>query len=150
MAEIPDRRDFVLSIRPEYAKLIIGGEKTVELRRRFANRVGPGAIALIYCTSPTQAIIGMTEILDIECLPIGRLWSKHGKAAKVRPDTFSSYFAGCNKGFALLLGKPRKFERALSASKLRKQFGFVPPQSFVYLPMRYYALLENERLQAPY
>jgi predicted transcriptional regulator len=58
MSEESEKRDFLLSIHPTYVEKIVGGMKTVELRRRFAEDVAPGAILLIYSTSPTQALVG--------------------------------------------------------------------------------------------
>ena len=40
-------RDVLLSIRPVHAEKILTGDKTVELRRRFASAVTPGTLALI-------------------------------------------------------------------------------------------------------
>ena len=36
-----ERRDVVLSIKPEYSSKIVKGKKTVELRRRFPTRCRP-------------------------------------------------------------------------------------------------------------
>ena len=141
------RRDVLFSIRPEYAEQIVDGAKTVELRRRFTSKVSAGSMALIYCTSPTQAIIGAAAIMGVECLPIRKIWTKHGSAAKIKRTKFDDYFDGCVEGFAILLGSPIRFENKVPASKLKKKFGFVPPQSFIYLPEKYYSLLEHGQLQ---
>jgi predicted transcriptional regulator len=150
MSEVGEfrRRDVLFSVRPEYAEQIVEGQKTVELRRRFTNKVAAGSLALIYCTSPTKAIIGVAVILGVECLPIRRIWAKHGPAAKIDRLAFDNYFCGCKEGFAILLGRPRRFEKQLRASRLHQRFGFVAPQSFIYLPKRYYSLLEHDQLQA--
>jgi predicted transcriptional regulator len=149
-AQHREKRDFLLSIHPKYAQLIMNGTKTVELRRRFANQVAEDAIALIYCTSPTQAIIGMTAIVGVECLPLAKLWRNHGNAARVQVDAFRSYFRGCEVGYALLLGEAKRFKKSVSAICLKKQFGFVAPQSFIYLSSKYYPLFGNGQLQIPY
>lgn len=142
------RRDFLLSIRPNYAELIVDGQKTVELRRRFPKSVEQGAVALIYCTSPKKAIIGTADIAAVECLPLSKIWSRYGLDARIERKDFDSYFEGCEAGYAILLRNAKRFEKQVGASKLRKQFGFVAPQSFVYLPDKYYSLLGNDQLQA--
>jgi predicted transcriptional regulator len=147
---LSDKKNFLLSIRPVFAELIVDGEKTVELRRRFTTSVDPNALALIYCTSPTQAIIGVAHIQAVERLPINKLWSKHSRSAKVNRDQFDEYFSGLKHGYAIILTDALRFEKKVAASKLRKLFGFVAPQSFAYLSSEYYALLENDRLQASY
>jgi predicted transcriptional regulator len=100
-----ERRDFLFSIKPGYAELIVEGEKTVELRRRFTKNVAAGSIVLIYCTSPTQAIIGFARIKKVELLPLDTLWSKHGSRAKIDEEDFDSYFLGCDEGYAILFDK---------------------------------------------
>jgi predicted transcriptional regulator len=142
-----ERKDVLFSIRPNFAEKIINGSKTVELRRRFTHKVKAGAIALIYCTSPTKAIVGAAVIVGIECLPIKTIWDRHGAAAEIRRTDFNDYFFGCKEGFAILLRKPVRFEKQVKASNLKKRFGFVAPQSFIYLPKKYYALLEHGQLQ---
>ena len=144
---LEQKRDFLFSIRPEYAHLIVEGEKTVELRRRFTLNATAGALALIYCTSPTQAIIGFARIKKVELLPVDTLWSKHGKRARINEADFDSYFLGRDDGYAILFDKAVRFEKQIAASKLRKKFGFVAPQSFVYLTPEYYSLLEHDQLQ---
>lgn len=149
MTEIA-RRDFLVSIRPLYAEKIINGAKTVELRRRFVNEIDPGAVVLIYSSSPIQAIVGYAAISGVQRLPIEKMWRKHAEAACIRRRDFDSYFAGLEVGYAILLGTVRRFRQAFAAAELRKRFGFVPPQSFRYLPEAYYALLKHEQLQGSY
>jgi predicted transcriptional regulator len=62
MDAIPDfTRDLLVSLHPRHASNILSGEKTVELRRRFPERHMRGALALIYSTSPVQAIVGVAR-----------------------------------------------------------------------------------------
>lgn len=147
MSEESERRDFLLSIHPTYVEKIVGGVKTVELRRRFAEDVVPGAILLIYSTSPTQALVGSVTIKEVLRLPLGELWDRHGAAACIDRDAFDAYFAGLEEGFAILLQDVRPFARQVAAADLKAKFGFVAPQSFMYLRREYYPLLNDERVQ---
>jgi len=147
MAEVA-KKDFLVSIRPPYARKIIEGVKSVELRRRFADEVESGSILLIYSTSPVQAIVGYATIREVCKLPIRELWHRFGSDACVPRDRFYDYFRGLDEGYAISLGDVHRFVRNVTASALRKKFGFIPPQSYMYLPMQYYSLLKNERLQA--
>lgn len=144
------RQDFVVSIRPHYAKKIVEGEKTVELRRRFVDEVDPGSLILIYSTSPIQAIIGRATIDDVRKLSLRKIWQAFADKACVDRREFDQYFYGLDEGYAILLKNVKKFRHCLAAADLRKRFGFVPPQSFRYLPEEYYSLLDHERLQAPH
>lgn len=148
MTEGSKRRDFLVSIRPTHVENIVQGRKTVELRRRFSEDVAPGAVLLIYSTSPTQAIVGTAHIRGVRKLPLDSLWAEHGGAACITRQDFDSYFSGLSEGYAILLSDVRPFARQVAAADLREQFNFVAPQSFMYLRQEYYPLLSNERLQA--
>ena len=138
------RKDFLMSIQPIHAEKIVDGDKTVELRRRFVHHVEPGALLLIYSSSPIRAIIGYVAIAGVRRLPVKKIWSEYGKAACVCRGDFDEYFAGAEHGYAILLGEVKRFTPTVAAAELRKRFSFVPPQSFRYLPREYYSLLDYD------
>lgn len=148
MTESSSRRDFLVSIRPTHVENIVHGRKTVELRRRFSEHVAPGAVLLIYSTSPTQAIVGSARISGVRRLQLGDLWEQYGDAACIDRETFDAYFSGLSEGYAILLQDVKPFARHVAGADLKEQFGFVPPQSFMYLRQEYYSLLDHERVQA--
>lgn len=125
-------RDVVLSIRPKFASRIMAGKKTVELRRRFPVSAPKGAIAYIYSTSPERAMVGLAEIADVHKLDVDEIWRRYSDAAYIERAEFVSYFDGLDQGFALEFANARPFAKPLSLSDLREQFGFEPPQSFLY------------------
>jgi predicted transcriptional regulator len=143
-------RDVLFSIRPAHAEKILTGNKTVELRRRFANAVTPGTLALIYSTSPTSALIGSAKIKAVHCTDLPTLWKTHRKAACLNKSDFEAYFAGLQRGYAIILESARPLERPVGLTELRKRFGFEPPQSYQYASPRIRGLIGNERPQAPH
>lgn len=143
------KRDFLVSVRPEYAEKIVEGVKTVELRRRFSDDVEAGAMIFIYSTSPTRAVIGSASIGSVQRLELEDLWFKFGKAACIERDAFDTYFAGREHGYAILLEDVKPVSPSVGAADLHEQFGFVAPQSFMYLKQEYYHLLGHERVQTP-
>lgn len=138
-----NRRDVLLSIRPVYADKIIGGAKTVEFRRRFPRNLSPGTTMLIYSSSPTRAIIGCADIKRVDRLSIESLWRKHGKAGCIERSAFFDYFDGLKQGYAIVLENVRRLRSRVPAADLKTQFGFVAPQSFMYLRPEHYALLDE-------
>jgi predicted transcriptional regulator len=52
----------IISIRPEHARNIMAGRKTVELRRRFPASVLHGTTMLIYSSTPERALVGAVRI----------------------------------------------------------------------------------------
>jgi predicted transcriptional regulator len=106
-------RYVVFSIRPPHAEKILAGKKTIELRRRFAD--DPGALALIYTTSPTCALTGPTRSA-IDC------WKLYRAAACVPKGAFEDYFSGRKCSYAIMLAFARPLARPVGLSELREQF----------------------------
>lgn len=140
--------EIVLSIKPNYANLILSGQKTIELRRRFPQSISSRVVALIYSTAPTQAIIGQVTIVSVEKLPITKLWNTTKGETFITKTDFDRYFSGLSEGFALRLEKPKKFNSPIVVSDLVERFDFLPPQSFRYIRQEHGSLLSDERLQA--
>ena len=141
---LPKARDIVLSIHPQYSSLILAGEKTVELRRRFPVSCVAGTIAYIYSTMPVQALVGKVEISGVEKLPVCEIWSKYNTAAGSEQKNFDLYFAGLKEGAVLKLKNAQALSRLFYLPELKKRFGFEPPQSFVYARSDLIGALENE------
>jgi predicted transcriptional regulator len=141
-------RDVLVSIRPNYASKIVRGEKTVELRRRFPEAGTRGAIALIYSTSPVQAVVGFARIKRVLRLPISQMWKIYGGAACISKLQFNAYFFGLSEGYAILFDRAWPLKQPLTAGELYEQFGIVPPQSYRYVTADCIALLHDEQLQA--
>ena len=147
MAANEPRLDFLVSIRPQYVAKILAGQKTVELRRRFPESVGVGAIAYIYSTSPVRAVVGCAKIKEVQRLTVADIWKEHADAACISRRDFYSYFSGTSFGFAILLGAVKAMRNQLPAYELESQFGIVPPQSYRYVTERFISLLDDEPFQ---
>jgi predicted transcriptional regulator len=132
-AQLPLSRDVIFSIRPVHAEKILGGSKTVELRRRFTSAVRPGTLALIYSTSPTSALTGSVSIKEVQWLAVSELWEKHCSAACLPKREFEDYFSGLKRGYAIVLTSAKPLARPVGLPELRERFGFEPPQSYQYI-----------------
>ena len=141
---IPGSKQIVLSIHPRYCSMILTGEKTVELRRRFPASGIRGATAYIYSTSPVQAMVGRVEIVDVVKLPVTTIWHIYGRDACIEQEDFDIYFANVAVGSVLKLRNPEPFSRPLELAELRQRFGFEPPQSFVYAKADLIGALHDE------
>jgi predicted transcriptional regulator len=101
MDAIPEfTRDLLVSVHPRHASNILTGEKTVELRRRFPEKRTRGASALIYSTTPVQAIVGVARIKHVLKLP--GIWKEYGAAARVSKSEVEAYFSGLREGYVIL------------------------------------------------
>jgi predicted transcriptional regulator len=150
MAASEPRRDFLVSIRPQYVARILAGQKTVELRRRFPESVSVGTMAYIYSTSPVRAVVGCAKIKEVQRLTVADIWKEHADAACISRRDFYNYFSGTKFGFAILLGAVKAMRNQLTACELESQFGIVPPQSYRYVTERFISLLDDEPFQITY
>ncbi len=119
----------LMSIKPSYARMILEGSKTIELRRRFSEKVQVESKILIYATDPVKAIIGECSIKEILKLPLAKLWQRACREAMIDWKTFDSYFTGLEFGYGIVVYKTLMYEDIIPLSTLRtKQIAV--PQSY--------------------
>jgi predicted transcriptional regulator/ribosomal protein S18 acetylase RimI-like enzyme len=129
----PDGRMLVMSLRPEYADLVLSGKKTVEFRRRFSAEYA-GAKTVFYVTSPVRQFLFAAVIAGVDGLPKTDLWSKYRRDGGVSKAVFDSYFVGVPQGFALRLTDVEMLQNTMSLQDARRLCpGLRPPQSFMRL-----------------
>lgn len=122
----------VMSVKPKWAKLIMSGEKKVELRKSFSKSVLQGSTVIIYASAPTSAIIGTVKLKEIDVNKLEVLWDKYAIGAMATREEFFDYFKGKETGVALVVGQPiKQYEKSLI--DLRKNYNFTPPVSWRYL-----------------
>ncbi len=62
-----------------------------------------------------------------------KIWREFGKVSGLEKDEFESYFTGCSKGYAILIGSTWQLEEMVPLEDLRgRMMGFRPPQSYHY------------------
>lgn len=124
-------RALLISIRPRFANAILDGSKTIELRRTMPT-LPPGALALIYSSSPAKALIGWATVEEILQATPNALWKVHQDSTGVTSDEFNEYFAGKSDAFGLRLSAVRRADNEVSLAALRAH-GLEPPQSWRYI-----------------
>jgi predicted transcriptional regulator len=124
----------ILSIKPRYADLIASGQKRIEFRRRFPAAV-TRARALLYVSSPVQAIQLTCTISEVHRASARKLWHDFAEHAGVTPDDFDAYFDGAPAGVALLLTDVQRLSPPLPlGGPVLRAIDFRPPQSLALLP----------------
>jgi predicted transcriptional regulator len=124
----------VLSIKPRYADLIETGRKRVEFRRRFPADV-TRARALLYVSSPVQAIRLACVICEVHRAQPHDLWRNFGEHSGVTRRDFDAYFDGSATAIALLLTDVRRLSPPLPLNgPVLRAIDFHPPQSLALLP----------------
>lgn len=90
----------MISIHPEHARNIIGGKKTVELRRRFIS-LQPGSRLWIYATLPIGALVATATVGAVEFDEPSILWKRYKDNVAIPRKAFTEYFKGCDLGCAI-------------------------------------------------
>lgn len=119
----------LLSIKPEFAKLIFEGTKQFEFRKAIFKNTDIKTV-VVYASSPMQKVIGEFEIESIINDQLDSLWEKTKHLAGIDESYFYKYFAEREKGYAIKIKKTKRYKTPLS---LKDNFNLTPPQSFSYL-----------------
>jgi predicted transcriptional regulator len=118
----------MLSIKPEYAFSILAGRKRFEFRRCIFRR--PVTRVVIYASAPISKVIGEFEIEELIHDDLDPLWRKTQDHAGITKEYFYSYFSDCDKGYAIKVANPKRYDEPQS---LQDGYGMSPPQSFAYV-----------------
>lgn len=132
-------RALLLSVKPQYADLILDGRKTVELRRTLPALLA-GASIVLYGSSPARAILGTATLVAVECETPAQLWKSVGHLTGIGFEQFAAYFANTSVAYGLRLTAPRPCE-PLPLQELR-QHGLEPAQSWRYLTQEQFRHLD--------
>ena len=128
--------DFLLiSIKPQYAKKIFKGNKTVELRKSSPQRVRENSFVLIYVTAPVKELWGVCNIESIVKSKTEVLWQNEGKKTGISKKEFNDYFGKKDSGYGIKIKNVKSFlNNSISLSDLKNIIpGFAPPQTYSYI-----------------
>ncbi|APH45461.1 hypothetical protein BMW26_11240 [Microbacterium sp. 1.5R] len=125
-------RALFISIKPRYARAILEGRKTVEVRRRFPT-VPPGTTVVLYSSSPERAIVGTVRLKHTSRMAPDRVWALHSEAIDIAEEALGQYLEGADASTLLEVEDPRPWVRPVPLEVLRALLGVEPPQSFRYL-----------------
>lgn len=123
-----DQKAMLLSIKAEYARKILAGEKQFEYRktrcRENINHI------IIYATSPVKAVVGEADISEVLQDTPEVIWKKTKAMAGVEKEDFDLYFKGKKTAVAYALCNVSVFEEPRELI----QYGIrTAPQSYRYL-----------------
>lgn len=120
----------LLSIKPEYAESILDGSKHFEFRKSIFKREGVEKV-VIYATMPVGKVVGEFDVDGVLAMEPDELWNKTKKNAGISFSFFQSYFSGRNKGFAIKVKNPRRYDEPCELNEVIPNGA--APQSYRYL-----------------
>jgi predicted transcriptional regulator len=125
------RRTVLLSVRPRWARKLIDGIKTAEVRRRFP-RLGTNIDVYLYSSSPEKAVIGKLVLGQVAHLAVGEVWGRYGDQIEISQEELNEYLAGADEAAILHVESSTAWRQSVLLSDLRGA-GIDPPQSWRYL-----------------
>jgi predicted transcriptional regulator len=128
--QMSNENTLLMSLRPEFAELILKGHKTVEFRRKFSKKY-QGATIVFYITQPVKRFMFTATIAQVDHQPQSRLWETHKRHGGVSKELFDRYFVGTDFGYAIRLSDIQSIPNQLDLKRAQQIYPQLrPPQSF--------------------
>ena len=134
--QMPGEHTLLMSLRPEFAELMLQGRKTIEFRRRFSKKY-EGATIVFYITRPVKQFMFSAIITKVDHRQKEHLWYIHQEQGGISRSVFDHYFSGTSYGYAIHLSNVTKIPNQLRlehAQEIHPELR--PPQSFQRLEPR--------------
>lgn len=122
----------LLSIRPEYARAIFTGEKSVEFRKQCFKQ--PVTHVVVYSSSPEQRILGYFEIGFVDTAHPTTIWKRYRKNGVITLKDYRSYFEGKSQAVAYGIKQVFRLRKPIPIGSFQPDLK--APQSFCYLDER--------------
>ena len=131
---IKEKPTLLLSMHPRFAYSILGGIKSIEVRRKFSRRWIGHRVA-IYASNPEQAIVGEATIEMVDVAKPEDIWRRYAVDMDCDADEFVTYCEGASVISAIGLRDVVRFAEPIRRSSLVSMFGRAvrPPQSYFLL-----------------
>ncbi len=135
MNERKNNNLLLISVKPQYAKKIFKGEKTIELRKSAPRKAGKDSYILIYVTAPVKELWGICKIENIIKDNPKMLWENFGDKTGISEQEFNEYYKANNNAFGIEIKEVRNlFKHSINLDSLKNIIpGFMPPQTYSYI-----------------
>ncbi|PGN60753.1 hypothetical protein CN966_05685 [Bacillus cereus] len=120
----------LLSIKPEFVKEILLGNKRFEYRKNIFKRKDISSV-VVYATKPYGKVVGEFEIENILIDEPKIIWGKTKNYSGITQNYFNSYFEGRQTGVAIQIKEFKEYANHLDLVDFDKTIK-VAPQSFCY------------------
>lgn len=127
-------KQLLMSLKASYAERILNGQKTVEIRRRFADKWSGHRVGL-YASAPVRSLVGEAKISAVASDHPSAIWEKFGAKIGGSKDEFDTYVEGASEIYAIVLEEVVSYTSRAPISQLSDFVGrdLVPPQSYCSL-----------------
>ena len=135
-------RTVFLSVKPRYARALLSGDKTVEVRRRFPD-LDEGTIIVIYASSPDRQVLGSVTLTGVERTKSDAVWDQYSAHIGIDRESLDEYLDEATFAALLRVSTPVRWSRPVPLHELRSVTDVEPPQSFRYLSPEQLATLSH-------
>ena len=118
----------ILSIRPNFCKMIFCGQKVYEYRKRIFTC---SDVDKVYATKPICRIVGYFTIDEVIADKKNDLWEKTHKDGGISKEFFDAYFKNSDTAYAIKIGQVVKLDTPIDPKEVIKDFH--APQNFMYV-----------------
>ena len=120
----------ILSIRPNFCKMIFSGQKKYEYRKRVFTRSDVDKV-YIYATKPICRIVGCFRVEEVIENKKSYMWEKTHKDGGISKEYFDAYFKNSDTAYAIKIGQVVKLDNPIDPKEVIKDFH--APQNFMYV-----------------
>lgn len=131
-SQVPLAPNVLLSIKPEWADAILGGEKRYEYRK-VAPTEGPPMRVVLYASAPVKAAVGVAwSYRVLRDQPVDELIEATVYHTPHTAQDVREYFGDAETGSAIRIGAYRRFDQLIPREELVSK-GLTPSQNFRYI-----------------
>ena len=120
----------ILSIRPNFCKMIFSGQKKYEYRKRVFTRSDVDKV-YIYATKPICRIVGFFTIDEVIEDTKTNIWAKTHIGSGISKEYFDAYFKNSDTAYAIKIGQVVKLDTPIDPKSVIKNF--IAPQNYRYV-----------------
>ena len=121
----------IMSLKPEYGKLVFSGSKTVELRNRVV-RIEPGTTIWIYFTTPERKIVGVVDVRSVVYGSPPEIWRRYHKRMCIDQVRFEEYVGDRARVTALVLKDVRRLDTPFANREFTPCRTIVPSSAVLF------------------
>jgi predicted transcriptional regulator len=135
-------RSVLLSVKPKFARSLMAGTKTAEVRRRFPD-IAAGTLIYVYSSSPERAIVGTLRSEGVHRRGPNEVWEQFKEIIDIDERYLHDYLVNVDEAVVVEVSAPQPWNVPVSLAQLRELLGVEPPQSYRYLTEEQGSLLES-------
>jgi predicted transcriptional regulator len=137
LGKYSDDANVLMSVKPAFAEKLVGGSKTIEIRKRFSGK-WVGHDAIFYASRPLACLVGRAKISSVTKDQPSSIWSQFGSRIGCSRAEFDAYVGTADEVVAVEMKDAVPYKRSVPVSELSEilRQPLTPPQSYLELAFK--------------